>query len=298
MDWREVVAGATALRASGRYAEALAEADRAVGLAATEAAVHVERGLCLLGLGRSAAAEDAAREALRLDPYALGALHVAAVASRSAGRGERALAYGRHAVDLAPEETVALRAYGVGLDAAGRWAEAEQLWRTVLLRVPGDAQATVMLAEALDSQGRRDEARLFAEAADPDGTVERAYRGDLTALAIGGAVVAVGVLLGMRGSLEVAGTVLLVIGGAAYGLLRWNGTRRTPATPEARTAVAEVDRRRTRVLAGAGGALAVVTGLAWLLRSPHTMTAVVLGTLLLLGGAVGLGVSRARPGAP
>jgi tetratricopeptide (TPR) repeat protein len=294
VDWREAVVSATALRGSGRHTEALTEADRAVGLAPGEAATHVERGFCLLALGRSAAAEDAAREAMRLDPYGLDALHVAALASRSAGRGERALAYGEHAVGLAPEDAAAMRAYGVGLDAARRWTEAEQVWRAVLLRAPGDPQATVMLAEALDGQGRREEARLFAEAADRDGAAQRAYRGDLSPLAIAGGIVAVGVLLGAYESLEIAGTVLLVLLGAAYGALRWIAARRVPATPEARTAVAEVDRRRARALAGAGGALAVVTGVAWLLHTPHTMTAVVLGTLVLLGGVVALGAWRAQ----
>ncbi|HEY0486724.1 MAG TPA: hypothetical protein VGD72_10795 [Mycobacteriales bacterium] len=293
MDWRDAVARATALRGEGRYAEALAEAGRAVGLAPGEAVAHVERSHCLLALRRAAAAEDAAREALRLDPAALEALHVAALASRSAGRGERAHAYGRQAIALAPEDTVALRAYGVGLDAARRWAEAEQVWRAVLLREPGDPQATVMLAEALDGQGRRDEARLFTESV---GSPERAYRGDLTPLAVAGGIVAAGVLVGLRGSLAIAGTVLLALGAAAYGLLRWSTAQRVPATPEARAAVERIDRRRARAFTGAVGALAVVTGAAWLLRTPHTLPPVVLGTLLLLGGAVALAAWWGRPG--
>jgi hypothetical protein len=63
--------------------------------------------------------------------------------------------------------------------------------------------------------------------------------------------------------------------------------------------VARIDRNRDRVVAGAGGALAILAGAAWLARAPHTPVTLAAGVVLLLGGLVALGAvlggSRHRP---
>jgi tetratricopeptide (TPR) repeat protein len=301
-DWRVAVRAAYSLTALGRYAQALVQADRAVALAPSSAAAHAQRGSCLVRLRRSAAGEDAAREALRLDPHNLDALHVAALASSAGDRPERALAYGWHAVNLAPGETVALRAYGVGLGSSRRWAEAEQVWRSVLLRDPGDRQALAGLVDALSGQGRRQDARMLAEGLHADAgpeAVARSYRGDATWLAVAVALVVVVVLPAFWGSVATAGTVMLGILALGYGLLRRGWARAVPVTAEAREAVARLDRSRDRAVAALGGVLALVTGVGWLTRPGDSMAPVVAGTVLLIGGVVALGVAahqvRNRP---
>jgi tetratricopeptide (TPR) repeat protein len=298
-DWRVAVRAAYSLTALGRYAQALVQADRAVELAPSTAEAHAQRGYCLVRLRRSAAGEDAAREALRLDPHNIDALHVAALASSAGDRPERALAYGWHAVDLAPSATVALRAYGVGLGASRRWAEAEEVWRSVLLREPGDRQAMAGLVDALSGQGRRQDARLLAEGLHADAgpeVVARTYRGDATWLAVAGALVVLGVLPAFWGSVATAGTVLLALLAVGYGVLRRGWTRSVPATAEGRAAVARLDRSRDRAVAAFGGVLAVVSGVGWLAGPGGSLTSVVAGTLLLIGGIVAFGVAVNRVG--
>jgi Flp pilus assembly protein TadD len=296
-DWMVAVRTAQSLAALGRYAQALVEAERAVTLAPESAAAHAQRGYCLVRLRRSAAGEDSAREALRLDPNHLDALHVAALASRAARRPERSLAYGWHAVNLAPGDIVALRAYGVGLDASRRWPEAEQVWRSVLMHSPGDRQALSGLVDALSAQGRRDDARLLAEgmgADDDPETVARAYRGDLTWVGLAGAIVVAGLLQAFWNSVATTGTIVLGLLVVGYVLLRRGWARAVPATAEVRAAVERIDRGRDRAVAAFGGVLGLLTGLGWLLRPAPTAFPMVVGTVLLVGGIVALGVATGR----
>jgi tetratricopeptide (TPR) repeat protein len=269
-----------------------------VALAPADAAAHAERGMLLVLLGRAAAAEDAAREALRLEPDRLDALYVAARASAEALRGERALAYGGHAISLAPGNPTALRAYATGLTASRRWPEAEQAWRGLLLAAPGDGEATRGLMAALAAQGRHDYARELAEGL-AGATGARAYRGDATWVAVAAGIVGAGLLLGHPAGFGPVGTLLLVLLGPGYALVRWRSGRHVPATAETREAVARIDRARDRVVAGVAGGLAILAGAGWLARSPHTSTVLVAGTVLLVGGLVAVGAvvsgSRHRP---
>lgn len=303
-DWRIVVRRAAVLLTLGRNDEALAEAGRVVALAPEDPAAHAERAMLLVLLGRAAAAEDAAREALRLDPNHLDGLYVGARASAEADRGERALAYGWHAINVAPGNPTALRAYATGLTASHRWPEAEQTWRSLLLAAPGDAEATRGLIAALAAQGRHDYARELAEGLPgpvpgrPDAAV-RAYRGDATWVAVAAGIVAAGLLLGHPAGFGPVATFLLVLLGAGYALVRWRLRGHIPATAQTREAVARIDRNRDRVVAGVAGGLASLAGAGWLARSSHTPLTLAAGAVLLLGGLVALGAvlggSRHRP---
>ena len=302
------VLAARSLRALGRPRDALAQADRAVAAAPEDPDGHVERASSLAVLGRYAAAEDAAREALSRDPYSVRALLVAAEASLGAERGERALAYGELARGLAPDDPTALRAHGIGLHACRRWADAEGAWRGVLLHEPGDRQALDLLGAALRGQGRADQARMLAEAHLGDGmpdpaaaeAVATAYRSRREWPAIAGVILAAGLFLGLGSAMGPAGTVLLVLFGAGYAVLRSSRRSRVPATAVGRAVVEHLDRRADRAAAGFAGAFAVATGLAWFTRSPSGPPGWVAGTVLCLGGLAGVGIWwRARePGEP
>jgi tetratricopeptide (TPR) repeat protein len=303
-DWLVVVRRAAILVNLGRDAEALAEADRVAALAPGEPAAHAERAMLLVLLGRAAAAEDAAREALRLDPGHLDGLYVGARASAEAHRGERALAYGWHAINVAPGNPTALRAYATGLTASHRWPEAEQTWRSLLLAAPGDVEATRGLIAALSAQGRHDHARELAEGLPEEAPgrpdhAARAYRGDATWVAVAGGLVAAGLLLGHPGGFGPVGTVLLVLLGLGYALVRRRTRHRVPVTARTREVVAGIDRSRDRAVAGVAGGLAILAGAGWLVRSPHTPVSLGAGAVLLLGGLVALGAvlggSRHRP---
>jgi tetratricopeptide (TPR) repeat protein len=305
--WEVGVLAARSLRAVGRAADALVQADRAVAAAPTVARPRTERARCLAVLGRYAAAEDAAREALGCDPYDLGALLVAADASERADRGDRALAYGQQAVTIAPDDPTALCAYGIGLHACGRWPEAEAVWRAILLRAPGDPTAIGMLVLALSRQGRTEEARVLGEGAvvaataDPEAvaTLGRAYRPD-TGWLVPAAVIVVPVLfLALGSTMGPVGTVLLGLVGLAYAALRRRHRSRRPVTPEGRAIVEHLDRRTDRAVAGFAGAFAIAVGLAWFTRSPSGLPTWVAGTVLCLGGLAGVGMWwRTRPDAP
>ena len=155
------VALGQALRAAGRSAEAERAYQQAIRLDGMDALARLGLGELRIGAGRG---EEAAREfalALKRQP-ALVAAHLGlGNALALAGRNEEALTRYEQALALRPRQPEAEYAAGFALARLGRAEEAETRYRRALTTRPDFAAVWVSLGCLLREQGRL----LFAEAA-------------------------------------------------------------------------------------------------------------------------------------
>lgn len=159
--------------AEGRFEDALAFDDTAIGLEPTSALYHHSRGTTLSALGRHEKALEEFEEAARLEPGEALYLHSCGTALNALGRNEEALAKLNEAIALQPNEAL-LHAYkGIILDALGNDKDALAEKRRAVQLNPDDALFHSYLGSALAARGRYEEALSeFDEAVrlDPDNT--------------------------------------------------------------------------------------------------------------------------------
>jgi len=133
----------------GRFADALAHYDRAIGLNPALAATHCNRGLVLQSLGQPDAALAAFDTAIRLDPRYADARYNRGIVLRQLKRPQEALGSYDYAIRLAPDGAEAHANRGNVLRDLGRSAEAVASFdRAVALR-PDLAEAHYNRGNAL-----------------------------------------------------------------------------------------------------------------------------------------------------
>jgi Flp pilus assembly protein TadD len=130
-----------------RWDEALLAADQAIGLEPTYSPAWQRRAIALIELDRTADAEAAATEHLRLAPDDWHAHYTVARVLRSVrGRRQEALRHARHAVELAPDDADAHNLLGVICRSLEDRAGAERAYRAALAIDPAHALARSNLA--------------------------------------------------------------------------------------------------------------------------------------------------------
>lgn len=158
---------------AGRPERALAVLSDAVRLGPSLAALHVDLGVALWHVGRSADAETAFRTALARDPREVSAVHDLASLRASRGERDQALRLLKGA-DLreAPGPTWLLKG---NLEVSlGRLADAVKSFRRAHALSPGSVEPLLALARAEEARGRRAEATaalreaLALRPGDPD----------------------------------------------------------------------------------------------------------------------------------
>lgn len=115
------------------------------------AAVH-------MALGEHADAEQCARQAIALQPGAIGAHINLGCALTGLGRNDEAMSCFHYVLSLKPEEAQAHGNLGVLLQKQGRLDEAEASYRTALRHAPDYPDALANLGNLLHQQGKSSEA--------------------------------------------------------------------------------------------------------------------------------------------
>ena len=156
------VALSQALRAMGRYEDAIAAAQKVLTTRpdAAEALLEVARGQ--LGRGQGFYAIEPARRAQTLNPRDWRAPSLLGVAFEQAGRPEEALAAHQHALALAPDNPAALTNLALYLATHGDPTQAETLMRRAAAKPDAGIAVRQNLALVLGLQGRLDEAEKLA----------------------------------------------------------------------------------------------------------------------------------------
>ncbi|HEY0755438.1 MAG TPA: tetratricopeptide repeat protein [Ktedonobacteraceae bacterium] len=113
---------------AGRFTEALAAYEQALGLDPTNALAHINKGVALRRLGRGDEALAAYEQALELDPTDALAYYNKGVALRNLKRHAEALAAYEQALRFAPTFALAYHDKGDVLTKLGRHAEAQRAY--------------------------------------------------------------------------------------------------------------------------------------------------------------------------
>ena len=122
-----------------RGAEALGEANAAVGMAPDLPLAHLARAQALLQLDRAADSEQAAREAIRLDPGNADAFAALSAALSARRQRQEALDAAEQALALDPEHAAATNLRAIALVRLGRRDEAAGALEGALSRDPENA---------------------------------------------------------------------------------------------------------------------------------------------------------------
>ena len=122
-----------------RGAEALGEANAAVGMAPDLPLAHLARAQALLQLDRAADSEQAAREAIRLDPGNADAFAALSAALSARRQRQDALDAAEQALALDPEHAAATNLRAIALVRLGRRDEAAGALEGALSRDPENA---------------------------------------------------------------------------------------------------------------------------------------------------------------
>ena len=153
-----------ALRALGRYDDAIAAAQKVLIAAPnnTEALLETARGQ--IGKGQGFYAIDPARQAQKLNPRDWRPCSLLGVAYEQAGRDDEALAAHRQAAQLAPDNPAPLTNLALYYATHGNPTEAEHLMRDAAAKPGAGITVRQNLALVLGLQGRFDEAEKIARA--------------------------------------------------------------------------------------------------------------------------------------
>ena len=162
---------------------ALADAERAVGLAPDDAYVHFVRGFILHRLDRQDAARSALNESLRLDPQNPDAFSLLAAIELNASNWAAALTAAEQALTLNPEHVEAANFRAMALVGLGRKDEATAAVDFALHREPDNALSHANQGwNYLHRNEPRRAQEFFREALRLDPELEYARRGMLEAL--------------------------------------------------------------------------------------------------------------------
>jgi len=153
-----------ALRALGRYDDAIAAAEKVLIVAPDNSEALLEAARGQIGKGQGFYAIEPARQAQKLNPRDWRPASLLGVAFEQAGRDEEALAAHRQALALAPNNPAPLTNLALYYATHGDAPQAERLMRTAVA-LPGAGIAVRQnLALVLGLQGRFDEAEKIARA--------------------------------------------------------------------------------------------------------------------------------------
>ena len=153
-----------ALRAMGRYDDAIAAAQKALVAAPTNTEALLETARGQIGKGQGFYAIEPARQAQTINPRDWRPASLLGVAYAQAGRDEEALAAHRQAVALAPNNPAPLTNFALYCATHGDAAQAESLMRTAAAKPGAGITVRQNLALVLGLQGRFDEAEKIARA--------------------------------------------------------------------------------------------------------------------------------------
>ena len=140
------------------YAEALAAADRAIGIRPGHAMAHHVRGGALSDLGRHAEALGAFRQAIALDPTMTYVQYRIALELNFLSLNAEALEATDAAIGMNPDDTAPLILRGAMLFDLERYEEALDAFTSVLRREQGIGQVRFNRAQILRKLGRYPEA--------------------------------------------------------------------------------------------------------------------------------------------
>ncbi len=164
-DGRDLEAGiklSQALRAMGKFEEALEAAQRVLVAQPTNVEGLLEMARAQIGRGQGFYAIDPARQAQQLAPKDWRAPSLLAVAYEQAQRDDEALAAHRQALALAPENPAALCNLALFYATHGDAAQAESLLRKAVSKPDATITMRQNLALVVGLQGRFDEAERIA----------------------------------------------------------------------------------------------------------------------------------------
>ena len=155
----------SALRASGRLAEAAESSERALRIKPDFPEAHLNLALIRAAQGRSADAERHFRRTLALNPRSAPAHLGLASSLEGQGRMDEALPEFRAAIEIEPRSAGAHNGLGVALARSGRIDEARAEFAEAVRLDPGSAQAQNNLGLALVQTGQVAEALPHFDAA-------------------------------------------------------------------------------------------------------------------------------------
>jgi tetratricopeptide (TPR) repeat protein len=159
------------------FGETLSTAERAIAVDPESEWAHRLRSFALWGLGRYAAATDAAAEAVRLAPEEARALSKFAWYASEVGRGEEAFDVAERAVALHPDDSDCWFSRGWAAWAVKRWEVAEDALTRSRALQPDASHTHNNLGALLARLGRFSEAAAcFERALELDPTTPYAYR--------------------------------------------------------------------------------------------------------------------------
>jgi len=149
---------ATALKDSGRPAEAVVYFNKSLELKPDSAEVHSNLGNALSKLGQTDEAIEHYKKALNLKPNFSDAHYNLALALARQGKTDEAIAEYRDALRFKPDDVDALSNLGFELAKQGNFDEAIKYYKKALEFEPKNVIAHGRLGLALASKGRTDEA--------------------------------------------------------------------------------------------------------------------------------------------
>ena len=160
-----------------QHRQARRSAGRAIAADPDQEWGHRLLAIALARAGKRASALRVCREALRLRPGGVHALHLYTELRLSQRRRRTAERLAQQNLEQNPNEALAWETAARVALARRRWAEAENRARRGLSLDPSDADLAMLLGRALDKQGRRAEAgEAYAAAARSDPTDHRPRR--------------------------------------------------------------------------------------------------------------------------
>ena len=171
---------ANAAHRGGRWQEALADFEAALGHDASLAQAHLGRARCLVQLGQTLAAREAFAACLRMEPRNFSAWLEAGHLCRQMGELQQAAGAYQRAIDAAPERFEAYLSMARVLPLLGQAELADQAFAQALQRLSHSEPAAERARKLADAAQRMGQYRL--EQGDASGAV-RALESGLQALA-------------------------------------------------------------------------------------------------------------------
>jgi tetratricopeptide (TPR) repeat protein len=142
----------------GRHAEAIEASKKAVSIRPS-AESYFNIGLANYYLKQYKEAEQAYRQAIKLDPYnAADAYYALGLNYRDWGQFDDEIQAYKNAIRLKPDYTAAYDRLGQRYVQLKKYAEAVDIFKQLAAQKPGDANAQNNLGEAYEAMGRHDEA--------------------------------------------------------------------------------------------------------------------------------------------
>ena len=154
----------TALRDSGQYDKAIAQAREVLVRKPGDATALSELGLCHLAKGERETAMLLVKQALDINPKSAIAHRVQGLVQLQQGDDSSAFAAFSKAAQEDPRDTTSRLNMGAVLLRAGAYAKAAEQYKGALAAAPDDTQAEIGLAAALKAQAGEKNPKMIDEA--------------------------------------------------------------------------------------------------------------------------------------